>query len=61
MRTSLVLSPLAMILALIAGEARGQTPVLSDGVVRVLVGFPAGGSIDVVTRLVADQMGRDLG
>ena len=61
MRTYLALSPFVLILALIAGEARGQTPVLSDGVVRVLVGFPAGGSIDVVTRPVADQMGRDLG
>jgi tripartite-type tricarboxylate transporter receptor subunit TctC len=52
---------LVVVLALFASGAKGQTPVLSDGVVRVLVGFPAGGSIDVVARLVADQMGKDLG
>ncbi len=41
--------------------ASAQTPALSGGTVRVLVGFPAGGTIDVVARLVAQQMGQDLG
>lgn len=31
------------------------------GPVRILVGFPAGGTIDVVARLVAEQMQGDLG
>ena len=47
--------------AALAAPAQAQTPPLSGGTVRLLVGFPAGGSIDVVTRLVADQMSRDMG
>ncbi|MDF2115485.1 tripartite tricarboxylate transporter substrate-binding protein [Roseiarcaceae bacterium H3SJ34-1] len=34
---------------------------VSGGPVRILVGFPAGGTIDVVARLLAEQMHRDLG
>ena len=32
-----------------------------DRVVRILVGFPAGGSVDVVARLIADKMKDPLG
>lgn len=31
-----------------------------NGPIRILVGFPAGGTIDVVARLVAEQMREDL-
>lgn len=37
-----------------AGDAPG-------GPIRILVGFPAGGTIDVVTRMVAEEMHDDLG
>lgn len=34
---------------------------VTGGPVRILVGFPAGGTIDVVARLLAEQMRQDLG
>ena len=34
---------------------------VGGGPVRILVGFPAGGTIDVVTRLLAEHMRQDLG
>ena len=50
--TSLALA--ATLLA--AGPASAQT----DKTLRVLVGFPAGGSIDVVTRILTDKMKDEL-
>ena len=38
--------------------AAGEFP---DGPIRILVGFPAGGTIDVVARQLAEQMRGDLG
>lgn len=38
-----------------------QTPSFSGNPIRLLVGFPAGGTIDVVARLLAEQMRGDLG
>src|SRR5690554_2666899 len=53
---------LAGSIGLLAGapiaQAQGQVP---DGSVRILVGFPAGGTIDAVTRLIAERMSDDLG
>jgi tripartite-type tricarboxylate transporter receptor subunit TctC len=46
---------LVMLLALVAGTAWSQAPV------RLLVGFPAGGTIDTVARVLAEQMKDDLG
>ena len=40
-----------------ASGLRAQTA----GTVRILVGFPAGGTIDVVARILADQLKDDLG
>ncbi|TDH58541.1 tripartite tricarboxylate transporter substrate binding protein [Dankookia rubra] len=40
------------------GRAQAAWP---DRPVRVLVGFPPGGSLDVMTRLACDQMSRRLG
>ena len=40
------------------GRAQAAWP---DRPVRVLVGFPPGGSLDVMTRLACDQMTRRLG
>jgi tripartite-type tricarboxylate transporter receptor subunit TctC len=42
----------------IAGRAQRNWP---DRPVRVLVGFPPGGSLDVMTRLAAEQMSQRLG
>ncbi len=42
----------------LAGRAQASWP---DRPVRVIVGFPPGGSLDVMTRLAAEQMGQRLG
>jgi len=42
----------------LAMPAQAQTP---PGQVRILVGFPAGGTIDVVTRQIAEDMRETLG
>ncbi len=43
-----------------AGIARAQAP-WPNRPVRVIVGFPPGGSLDVMTRLAAEQMAQRLG
>lgn len=40
--------------------AAAQTPSFSSAPIRMIVGFPAGGTIDVVARLLAEQMRGDL-
>ncbi|WP_311732843.1 Bug family tripartite tricarboxylate transporter substrate binding protein [Variovorax sp. KBW07] len=49
--------------AVIATTAFAPTVVLAqqDRVVRILVGFPPGGSVDVVARVLADKMRVSLG
>ena len=47
----------ALFLALATGAAYAQVA----GPIRILVGFPAGGTIDVVARVIADKMKDDLG
>src|SRR3954449_3884235 len=42
-------------LALIAGPARAQTGY-SDRPIRILVGYPAGGGVDIVARLLGEPM-----
>ena len=44
----------------VARLARAQS-AWPDRPVRVIVGFPPGGSLDVMTRLLAEQMGQRLG
>jgi len=44
----------------VAAVARAQ-PTWPDRPVRVIVGFPPGGSLDVMTRLLAEQMAQRLG
>jgi tripartite-type tricarboxylate transporter receptor subunit TctC len=56
-RRGLLATPLLAALPL-AGRAQGTWP---DRPVRVIVGFPPGGSLDVMTRLAAEQMGQRLG
>jgi len=46
--------------SLILGMA-GATAQVPDGPVRILVGFPPGGTIDTVARILADKMREDLG
>ncbi|MDM0107976.1 tripartite tricarboxylate transporter substrate-binding protein [Variovorax sp. J22R24] len=50
----------ALTLAATLPDARASDG-FPGGPVRILVGFPAGGTIDVVTRQVAEQMREDLG
>lgn len=49
---------LASAAALPWGAARAQTA--GERTIRVLVGFPPGGSIDVVTRVIAERMREEL-
>src|SRR5947208_6463273 len=44
-----------LVVSLMLTNAQAQQPI------RVLVGFPVGGTIDTVARLLADQMKDDLG
>ena len=46
---------------LAAGPVAAQAPSFSSSPIRLLVGFPAGGTIGVVARLLAGQMRGDLG
>jgi tripartite-type tricarboxylate transporter receptor subunit TctC len=52
----------AAIAATVAGSllAPGQAVAQSDKPLRVIVGFPAGGSIDVVSRILADKLKDEL-
>ncbi|MBO9641902.1 MAG: Twin-arginine translocation pathway signal [Pseudacidovorax sp.] len=45
---------------LVGAGAMAQTDAIG-GPIRILVGFPAGGTIDVVTRQVAEEMSKALG
>jgi tripartite-type tricarboxylate transporter receptor subunit TctC len=44
-----------------AAPLLAQTPSGPAGPIRILVGFPAGGTIDVVARLLADRLKDELG
>lgn len=50
----------ALALAVAASPARAADP-FPGGPIRIVVGFPAGGTIDVVARQVAEQMREELG
>ena len=53
-----------MIVAMLAGLATGMAAngaSAQAGTIRIVVGFPAGGTIDVVARVLADKMKDDLG
>lgn len=52
---------LAGALAAAAGGAQAQTQAWPSRPVRMLVGFPAGGSPDIVGRLVADRLSSRIG
>jgi tripartite-type tricarboxylate transporter receptor subunit TctC len=56
-----VLSILAAVLIACCPAPAVSATFGNGGPVRILVGFPAGGTIDVVTRLLAEQMRQDLG
>lgn len=47
-----------LVLTCAAGAARAAYP---EKPIRVILPFPAGGTVDVVTRLVTDEMARTLG
>lgn len=54
---SLALLPMALALA---GLAQAQVPK-DRGAVKLVVGFPAGGSADVLARIMADKLKEELG
>lgn len=56
------LFPLALFPALLAaaGLAQAQIPT-TRGAVKLVVGFPAGGSADVLARIMADKLKEELG
>lgn len=54
---SLALLPVALTLA---GLAQAQVPK-DRGAVKLVVGFPAGGSADVLARIMADKLKEELG
>ena len=45
----------------VSGAVRAQPLPASAGPIRILVGFPAGGTIDVVGRILADRLKDELG
>jgi len=61
-RRDILLSVAAALTASAAGSSTLFAQTLDKSKpVRFLVGFPAGGSVDMVTRLVSDQLRADLG
>lgn len=57
-RLGLVMAAVATVLALMVRPAAAEFP---DRVIRMLYGFPAGGSGDILARVMADAMGPLLG
>ena len=63
-RGAVLLSPLLctfLFCTLAAAPAAAQTPAYPSQTIKVLVGFPAGGTTDVVGRIVAQELGDALG
>ena len=58
-RSTLIAALLAASLGLLGGIANAQTS--ADKPIKILVGFPAGGSADVIARVLAQQMSAKLG
>lgn len=54
------LTTLAAILTASLAGIGGAAQAQGDKPIRILVGFPPGGSIDIVTRLLADKMKEEL-
>lgn len=55
-RRQLITGAGALAASALAGPVRAQP----DRMLKLLVGFPAGGSIDVVSRIVAEKLGEEL-
>jgi tripartite-type tricarboxylate transporter receptor subunit TctC len=51
----------ALVLALLPASTGAQTQSPGSGPIRLLVGSPAGGAIDIYARIIMDQMSRSLG
>ena len=48
------------LLGLLVGAVLVSAPAAAQNVTRILVGFPPGGPVDTVARIVADQLGKEL-
>ena len=61
-RSTLIAALLAGSFCFLTGAAFAQTtPAASDKPIKILVGFPPGGSADMITRLLAQEMSQKLG
>src|SRR3977135_4024162 len=52
---------LAMLGALICGQAAAQSETYPNRPIRIVIPFPAGGPSDIVGRLIAQKMSEDWG
>ncbi len=59
MKVSMAIRALSLLLVMAAAPASGQS--WPGKPVRFLVGFAPGGSTDIVARLIAQEMGRNIG
>ncbi len=60
-RMTLVSALLASSLFFLGGATSAQTAANTNKPIKILVGFPAGGSADVIARVLAQQMSTKLG
>jgi tripartite-type tricarboxylate transporter receptor subunit TctC len=60
-RAALLTAITGSLFALAAPQAAAQADNYPSRPIKLVVGYPAGGSTDIAARLIAEQMGRVLG
>lgn len=64
MKLGPTISIAGLALALVGPSASGQSPnadAFPDRPIRMLVGYPPGGNVDIAARIIADELSRKLG
>lgn len=61
MKLKQLLSGLACVMAVGMGNVAAAQSAYPSQSIRFVVGFPPGGSTDIVTRILADSLGKELG
>lgn len=61
MKLKQLLSGLACVMAVGMGSVAAAQSAYPSQPIRFVVGFPPGGSTDIVTRILADSLGKELG